>query len=79
MTTSIRAEDIKNIIYGYRDDAEMTEAIMDALKSFEKYHSSIYELETLLTNITFFRMVYQFSMRTITKNCHNHEANSGNA
>ena len=35
MTTSIRAEDIKNIIYGYRDDAEMTEAIMDALKSFE--------------------------------------------
>jgi len=26
------------------------------------------EQEIVLTNITFFRMVYQFSMRTITKN-----------
>lgn len=42
----IQTEAFKKLIQCYKDDAEMVEVIMDALKSFETYHASIYRMET---------------------------------
>ena len=43
---TIQPEAVKKLIQSYKDDTEMVEVIMDALKSFETYHASIFRMET---------------------------------
>lgn len=43
--STLQSETLVSLIRFYKDDADMVELIMDAIKSFEAYHASIYKLE----------------------------------
>jgi len=49
MENVFSAENLRSLINKSKDDKEMLEFIADCLKSFEKYHSAIYEMETWLS------------------------------
>ena len=39
-------ETLEKIIFNYSDDKELLDMVYDAIKSFEEYHSAIYEMES---------------------------------
>ena len=45
MAYQVNVDSLNRLIDTYKDDAEMTGIILDALESFEEYHQAIYSLE----------------------------------